>query len=204
MQHQLSLCAVLVPEECESDVFPQQSLAALLTCVRKSQQLYQRAGVISLPELFEGVASALAQAAAADTPYAAQVEEVHKALAESVAGGMKSRRALVQRLPAAQVRSFNPLFEENYRPGKDYDPSVERAEVKKLGRKLKSEKRGALKELRRDAKFIASTKQRVQEWMDQRRSDSHKKVMTDLYDQQRDSNVWARESKKAKDKKKDK
>jgi nucleolar protein 14 len=204
MQHQLSLRAVLVPEECESEVFPQQSLAALLTCVRKSQQLYQRAGVISLPELFEGVASALAEAAAADTPYAAQVEEVHEALAESVAGGVKSRRALVQRLPAAQVRSFNPLFEENYRPGKDYDPSAERAEVKKLGRKLKSEKRGALKELRRDAKFIAGTKQRDQERTDQRRSDSHKKVMTDLYDQQRDSNVWARESKKAKDKKKDK
>jgi nucleolar protein 14 len=199
---QLSIRSVLVPEESESVAFPEQALSALLTCIRKSQQLYQRAGVVSLPELFEGVGSALAQAAAVDSPYTALVGETQAALAESMAGGVRTRRALVQRLPAAQIRNFNPMFEENYRPGKNYDPMAERAEIKKLGKKLKDEKKGALKELRRDAKFIAGTKQRDQEKSDQRRSDSHRKVMTDLYEQQRDSNVWAREGKKKRDKKK--
>ena len=38
--------------------------------------------------------------------------------------------------------------------GKDYDPDRERSEAKRLRRQLQKERRGAMRELRRDAAFL--------------------------------------------------
>merc|ERR1712224_1118785 len=62
--------------------------------------------------------------------------------------------------PVKAVKQFNPRFEEDFVVGKDYDIDRDRAERKKLERDLKKERRGAVRELRKDNKFLASVKNR--------------------------------------------
>lgn len=53
------------------------------------------------------------------------------------------------------IRTSIPKFEESYNPDKHYDPDKERSESKKLQKEYKREKKGALRELRKDAAFVA-------------------------------------------------
>lgn len=57
------------------------------------------------------------------------------------------------------ISSLIPKFEENYNADKRYDPDRERAASSKLKAEVKAERKGALRELRKDAKFIAAHKQ---------------------------------------------
>jgi nucleolar protein 14 len=53
------------------------------------------------------------------------------------------------------IRTSIPKFEENFNPDKHYDPDKERSDAKKLQHEYKRERKGALRELRKDANFIA-------------------------------------------------
>ncbi|KAK5112480.1 hypothetical protein LTR62_004237 [Meristemomyces frigidus] len=55
------------------------------------------------------------------------------------------------------VRSSNPKFEEGYNPHNHYDPDKERSESHKLRKEVKRERKGAIRELRKDANFVART-----------------------------------------------
>jgi len=57
------------------------------------------------------------------------------------------------------IRSFNPAFEDDFQPRKNMDPDRERAELAGLKRLHKREKKGAVRELRKDALFIARQRQ---------------------------------------------
>ena len=67
------------------------------------------------------------------------------------------------------IRSMAPRFEENYDHRRDLDPDKERAEIKKLKRELTRERRGAAKELRKDATFLAREQMKEQEERDAER-----------------------------------
>lgn len=49
----------------------------------------------------------------------------------------KTRMPLAQVVRPPTIKQFRPAFEEEFRPGKDYDPSAQRAEVRKLTKKFK-------------------------------------------------------------------
>lgn len=53
------------------------------------------------------------------------------------------------------IRTSIPKFEEGYNPDKHYDPDKERSDAKKLQKEYKRERKGALRELRKDANFVA-------------------------------------------------
>lgn len=53
------------------------------------------------------------------------------------------------------IRTSVPKFEEGFNPDKHYDPDKERSEAKKLQKEYQRERKGALRELRKDANFIA-------------------------------------------------
>ena len=53
------------------------------------------------------------------------------------------------------IRTSIPKFEEAFNPDKHYDPDKERSDAKKLQKEYKRERKGALRELRKDANFIA-------------------------------------------------
>jgi hypothetical protein len=53
-------------------------------------------------------------------------------------------------------REFNPRYEADFAAGADYDPDRQRSSQRKLQRQLVKEKRGAMRELRRDATFMSA------------------------------------------------
>ena len=53
------------------------------------------------------------------------------------------------------IKTFIPKFELNFNPESHYDPDRERAEMQKLRKEHKRERKGALRELRKDARFMA-------------------------------------------------
>ncbi|KAK5723933.1 nucleolar complex protein 14 [Elasticomyces elasticus] len=53
------------------------------------------------------------------------------------------------------LRTSNPKFEEGFNPDRHYDPDRERSEAGKLKKEFKREKKGAVRELRKDANFVA-------------------------------------------------
>lgn len=72
----------------------------------------------------------------------------------------------------------------SYVKGLDYDPDRERAKEKKLRRRLKSEKRGAMSELRKDNYFLAAVKEKDRMRHEQERSEKYGKAMAFLQEQE--------------------
>lgn len=99
---------------------------------------------------------------ALDARRAALVDGLTRALRSAAA----SRRAL--RLQAHRARSITqavPKFDQQgYDPlrrgGRPFDPDAERAEAQKLRALLKKERKGAVRELRRDGQFLAAERAR--------------------------------------------
>jgi len=56
------------------------------------------------------------------------------------------------------IKSSVPKFEESFDPTKHYDPDRERAEAAKLKAEYRREKKGALRELKKDSSFLAREK----------------------------------------------
>jgi nucleolar protein 14 len=89
-------------------------------------------------------------------------------LSMCLSASLKSRAPLlmqkeVQR-PKAIVQ-YRPMFDEEYIVRKDNDPNKERAEIKKLKKQIARERKGAAREIRKDALYIArEAHQKDLEW----------------------------------------
>lgn len=68
--------------------------------------------------------------------------------------------------------------------GRDYDPDRERAERKKLKKLLKSEAKGAVRELRKDNHFIFGLKERDRLLHEEERAEKYGKAMAFLQEQE--------------------
>ncbi|KAJ2638203.1 nucleolar complex protein 14 [Coemansia sp. RSA 1286] len=82
------------------------------------------------------------------------------------------------------IDSVAPMFEANYSLDTHYDPDRSRNESIKLRRQVNREKRGAVRELRRDAQFIAGEKLKEQREKDKSYKDKMKKAWSVLEDDQ--------------------
>lgn len=60
------------------------------------------------------------------------------------------------------IPSFIPKFDAAYAPGRRFDPDVERNEAAKLKALVKKEKKGAIRELRKDNRFIAGERAKME------------------------------------------
>ncbi|KAF2753262.1 Nop14-like protein [Pseudovirgaria hyperparasitica] len=78
------------------------------------------------------------------------------------------------------IKSQIPSFEESFNPNKHYDPNRERAEASKLKAEYKKERKGALRELRKDANFIARTKLREKKEADVAYEAKYKKLIASI------------------------
>lgn len=56
------------------------------------------------------------------------------------------------------IASNVPKFEEDYNMDKRYDPDTDRREMAKLKAEYKREKKGAVREIRKDSRFISRVK----------------------------------------------
>lgn len=60
------------------------------------------------------------------------------------------------------IATYMPKFVENYSVSKRYDPDAERNATNKLKAMYKKERKGAIRELRKDNRFLAGEKAREQ------------------------------------------
>lgn len=80
----------------------------------------------------------------------------------------KSRKPLsMQSHRPIPIATFTPKFDAEFNRGKRVDPDSERNEAAKLKAQYKKERKGAIRELRKDARFIAGERVKEQKQKDQ-------------------------------------
>ncbi|PRQ74883.1 Nucleolar protein 14 [Rhodotorula toruloides] len=94
------------------------------------------------------------------------VKSTLDALSRSLTFAGQSRRPLfLQHHKPIPLATYLPKFDEGFNPNRRFDPDSERAAASKLRALYKKEKKGAVRELRNDNKFLAveSAKRRAEE-----------------------------------------
>jgi nucleolar protein 14 len=114
-----------------------------------------------------------------------------------------SRKPLIlQHHKPIPIATFIPKFDEGYNPNRAFDPDTERAEQSKLKAMYKKEKKGAIRELRKDNKFLASEDQKMKAAKDVAYGKKIAKIMGSLSDERAEEKGFERT--KAKGKRQDK
>ncbi|KAL4902512.1 hypothetical protein BDW74DRAFT_186794 [Aspergillus multicolor] len=92
------------------------------------------------------------------------------------------------------VKTAIPKFEDSFNPDKHYDPNRERAEVNRLKAEYKRERKGAMRELRKDANFIAREKLRDKKEKDAEYERKYKRLVAEVQNEEgREANAYERE-----------
>lgn len=78
------------------------------------------------------------------------------------------------------IKTSIPKFEESYNPDKHYDPDRDRADMSKLKAEHKRERKGALRELRKDANFIARESLREKKERDREYDKKYKRLVAEI------------------------
>ncbi len=183
----LSLLAVRTPEATTSAHKAQLLLKAVgLVEVFAAQY----SGSEGFPEMFAPFARQLALAqpklARADEPAVLALQRKVAAflpsLEKRIAFARQARRALrLQAHRALSIASYVPKFEQSgYNPRARFDPDAERAEHAKLRALLKKERKGAVRELRRDAQFIAQVRDTQRQEEDKTYKRKMDKIMSEI------------------------
>lgn len=94
------------------------------------------------------------------------------------------------------IKTYIPKFEETFDPDKHYDPDRERAELAKLKKEHKRERKGAMRELRKDANFMAREKLRIKKVKDEAYEKKYKRLVAEIQSEEgREANNYDRERK---------
>ncbi|KAF2187769.1 Nop14-like protein [Zopfia rhizophila CBS 207.26] len=92
------------------------------------------------------------------------------------------------------IKTSIPKFEESFDPNKHYDPDKERSEAARLRKEYKREKKGALRELRKDANFIARERLREKREKDRAYEEKYRRLVASIQEEEgREKNVYERE-----------
>ena len=81
------------------------------------------------------------------------------------------------------IASYAPKFESAFTPGRKFDPDAERNEQAKLKALHKKERKGAIRELRKDARFIAQERSKLRDEKDEAYSKKIKSIKAGLQDE---------------------
>jgi nucleolar protein 14 len=110
---------------------------------------------------------------------------------------LRRRPQLLHNHRPLPIKSSVPKFEESFDPNKHYDPDKERSEAAKLQKEYKREKKGALRELRKDANFIAREKLKEKKDKDRKYEEKYRRLVAEIQGEEgREKNVYEREKKK--------
>lgn len=92
------------------------------------------------------------------------------------------------------IKTSVPKFEESYNPSKHYDPDRERADSSKLRAEHKRERKGALRELRKDASFIARESLKEKKERDREYEKKYKRLVAEIQGEEgREAKAYERE-----------
>ncbi|KAL2270135.1 hypothetical protein VTJ83DRAFT_2319 [Remersonia thermophila] len=112
---------------------------------------------------------------------AARVSSAATSLSHLLALSRLARRPLElhHHRPLA-IRTFVPKFEDSFDPDKHYDPDRERAELARLRAEHKRERKGALRELRKDARFLQRETLRIKKAKDEAYEKKFKRIIAEI------------------------
>ncbi|KAE8145134.1 putative rRNA maturation protein [Aspergillus avenaceus] len=89
------------------------------------------------------------------------------------------------------IKQAIPKFEDSFNPDKHYDPNRERAEANRLKAEYKRERKGAMRELRKDANFIARENLREKKERDAEYEKKYKRLVADVQNEEgREANAY--------------
>lgn len=77
-----------------------------------------------------------------------------------------------------------PEYEEEYIPGKNYDPNQQKAIEKQLKKQFKREQKGAARDLRKDSQYIAAIKENERKEQQEEKEKNRRRIETFLQEQQ--------------------
>lgn len=129
--------------------------------------------------------------AAAREPIQATVDKIDAHLASA---RLARRPLLLHNHKPLAIKSAIPKFEEDFNPDKHYDPDRERAESNRLKKEFKREKKGAMRELRKDASFVAREKLREKKERDAAYEQKYKRLVAEIQSEEgQAANAYERE-----------
>ncbi|KAI8632062.1 Nop14-like protein [Xylariaceae sp. FL1651] len=92
------------------------------------------------------------------------------------------------------IKTAIPKFEDKFAPDRHYDVDKDRAELAKLKAEHKKERKGAMRELRKDANFLAREKLRVKKQKDAAYEKKYKRLVAEIQGEEgREANAYERE-----------
>ncbi|CAH8327070.1 unnamed protein product [Eruca vesicaria subsp. sativa] len=169
-----------------SDEFRASILSSVVETLRGFVEI--NGGLSSFPEIFTPISTLLHQVG--------DQEKIPQTLREKLEDAAqlietKSEEHHKQRKPLAMrkqkpvaIRMLNPKFEENFVKDRDYDPDKYRSDMKKLKKKLNEERKGVVRELRKDSYFMSDVKAKEKAVHEQERAEKHGKNLAFLQEQE--------------------
>jgi nucleolar protein 14 len=92
------------------------------------------------------------------------------------------------------IKTSIPKFEESFNPDRHYDPDKTRTETAKLKKEHKREKKGAIRELRKDAKILATQSLREKKERDAAYEKKYKRLVAEIQGEEgREAKAYERE-----------
>lgn len=178
-----------LPEDSQyfhSDNYRASMLITVLETLQGFVNVYKE--LISFPEIFMPISKLLCKLAG-ENHIPDALREKMKDVSQLI--DMKSQEHYMLRQPLKMrkkkplpIRMLNPKFEENYVKGRDYDPDRERAEKKKLKKRIKEEAKGAARELRKDNEFLSKAKEREKALLAAEKAEKYGKALAFLQEQE--------------------
>ena len=127
------------------------------------------------------------------------LNKLHRGLRQSLAA--RKPLLLHNHRPLA-IKTSIPKFEESYNPDKHYDPDRDRADMSKLKAEHKRERKGALRELRKDANFVARETLREKKERDVAYEKKYKRLVAEIQGEEgREAKNYEREKRMRKSRK---
>lgn len=124
-----------------------------------------------------------------------EVDRVAKSLARTLKVAQLARRPLElhHHRPLA-IKSKIPKFEDSFDPDKHYDTNRDRADAAKLRAEHKKERKGAMREIRKDAQFMAREKLKIKKVKDAAYEKKFKRLVAEIQTEEgREANAYDRE-----------
>lgn len=187
-------------QSAEHDTIKSQALMASMTLVEEFARLYSGSvGFVELLTPFEVLLGDSISKAKLPTEWLEQKRSsTHEKVSRMVNNTARQRRALrLQAHRAIPIASHIPKFDQGFNPerkgGRTFDPDAQRAEVAKLRALAKKERKGAMRELRRDNEFLADARREAREEEDSRYAKQIDKIMGSLSAERGEEKAYLRE-----------
>lgn len=194
-------CVPREHSETEAEVIKAALIGTAIQLLEASADLWT--GGASFIETFEPALRILENISSSKSAHRAKfsaalfgrVERVALKLSRMRQAAILARRPLLEHYhrPLA-IKTAIPKFEDAFDPNKHYDPDRERAELAKLRAEHKKERKGALRELRKDARFMAREKLRAKIARDEAYERKYKRLVAEIQNEEgREANAYERE-----------